>query len=54
MFQILFTIWARETEATFGIGVMSSKAVLYGFVSVLIYFAFWFVEVFLQDLCCTI
>jgi len=40
MFQILFRIWARDGEAISGIGVKSSKAVMYGFVSVLIHFAF--------------
>lgn len=30
-----------------GTGIMSSKAAMYGLLSVLIYFAFWFVEIFL-------
>ena len=38
----------------YGMGIMSSKAAMYGFVSMLTYFAFRFVEIFLQDLCHTI
>lgn len=51
-----FLGWGPETLRhgyISGMGILSSKATVYGLVSVLICFTFWFVEIFLQDLCHT-
>lgn len=53
-YSLGFGLERLSHEHISGVGIMRSKAAVYGCISALMYFDFLFVQIFLQDLCHTI